>query len=488
MNKIEELAFIADRLDSQGLHREAGLIDRFLYRQAFVFSIFEKEAVKSLIRALTVLEPHSLISNPTVEVKLPPFPGLPRGRKATGTVAQRYVAILEWLNVFITEILEPNLKYQEDNEYYQTLVEYTKQYARDALNQLYTIFASIENEYDLLKKDADRLATRLNIISANPKSDDAIRDKFEEIKKEFYDIVVDLNTYLKKGNIDLTQLKDIVETTKGKLKNFLKDQKGKRADDLKSFFENGDLIYLNTKGPTFIEEDRDIDWYRKKARGSGDPRLMDLADSYKDMAARRNNTRKSREKQRRKLEGIHDTLEMFYGDFSEAHQGNGEALKGLSEVLKEDEKQLLLEQMNRLLQPLKRASLSKKAQEDFEMEDLEALPAEPTSVYPELAQIKRLAVRAERVMKELKLINRRYESAVQEEIQTAQLLRSTIEKAMLSKQIKRIDWDLFEKEVEDTIERVDRRVKFVSDKNDKAKDFLKTNFDGYKKVLEVLKI
>jgi len=485
MNKIEELAFIADRLDMQSLHREAELIDRFLYRQAFVFSIFEKEAVKSLVRALNVLEPHSLISNPSIEVTLPSFPGLPRGKKVTGTVAQRYISILEWLNVLVSQVLEPNLKHLAGNEHFETLVEYTKQYVQSALNQMYTVFSSVENEYELVKKDVERLVTRLNIISVNPKSDSEVRETLEEIKKEYYDIVADLNTYLKKGNIDINQFEDIIDATKEKIKNFLKDQKGKRTDDLKSLFEEGDLVYLSTKGPTFIEEDRDIDWYRQKARKSGDPRLIDLADAHKDIAATRSATRQSRGKWHRQLEGFRDTLEMLYDEFYEANRNNEKALGNLEGILNKEEKQEFIQKINRVLKPIKRASLSKMAI-DFELEGLETLPEPEDS--SELLNIKKLIAKAERAMKELKLINRRYENAVQEEIQSAQTLRSTIDETLSSRQVKRIDWDLFEKEVTDTVERIDRRVNFISNKSNKAKDFLKTNTDSYKKVLNVLKI
>lgn len=484
MKVLDELVFIADSLDQRGLHEEASLVDLFLCKKGSVFSLFEREAISSIVSALNELKKQSVISTPLRPLQLLSLQG--RRVPLKGNIAENYLTIYEWLSTFISEILRPNAEAVPDNEFYQGLLEFTT-YLKNALEGQYSRLLSIKSHYESFVKAINKLSQLFNSLTVNAALLDEDRienvaDKLDEIKQQYSALLVPLRR-LNEVNINIDDLESIIEDLGENLKIFLEDQ-SKEGDTLRSFLENAEVVSKtrDSKGERALS----FNWILENAKQVG-PEAGKLAEQYKAVDELKRGYRRQRMKAYSDLEKLIDILQDKYNYWMTRFKNEGideynvdsvfNKYGGFENFLNKVQFALEVYSPEQKVETSSYRILSKNAQEEFGLVPIE-----------EGAQVKEMEKLIERIL-EAKTVLEKSSQKWERSIGTSQALfkklSEEVKEALVSGHMKK-DWNLFKKQVDLLVEQAEKQFELVAKNDKKVSESLVPKIDSYNRVINLL--
>lgn len=487
-NYFDELVVIADSFDQRGLHEEAGLVDLFLYKKGSAFSLFEKEAVRSVTRALNELSKYSLISTPNTSAELLLSPSGKRA-KLEGTVAEQYLQIYEWLGAFMSEVVQPNAELVPDNETYQTLLEFSD-LLRKVFESQHSRLSSVKGYYDSFKDSSKALIEALNSLTINPNIGDKVEttevaDKLDEIKQEYFTITTPLRNVFQKGNINLTDFKGAVDNLIENMKMFLAVQGEKKNENaLRSLFEESKVI--GSKKPETEEKLRSFNWIVENANQAG-PKAEKMVQQWRAFAEFRDEFKKQKNKSYIKLETLLKHLQARYIYWMNRFKVEGVEEYNVESIFdKYHGFDNFVEKMKFALEVYS----PERVNDTVEANNIKGLRIAQTYFSPvgendQLKEIEQLATEVAESRDDLEESSKKWEKAVEGAHLLFQKIDEEVRGILITGRVQK-DWDLFKRQVNTLISQLDKQLDLIIKNNDKIVEAMIPKFGTFDKVTNVL--
>ena len=497
MKSFEQLVSIADILDQRGLHKEAGLVDLFLYKQGALFSHIEKAVTASIERALNELLKYSIISEPTESTAIYTSTGreLPLG----GNVINRLLLIQRELSILLDEVIVPNAKHIPDHTRYQAFEEFTR-YLQQAIDKQRSRLISTNDFLTQFKEEAKEVQNALQGITVNPAFMDDVPEVLDEIRQEYVEITKDLDRVTRKGNLPLEDFQGMVDALTENVKLFV-DKQNKSENGLSTLFEEAKI--RSGKRP---DTEHTLKWIIDQARNSSNEQVRKLGEYWKSVNEARRNAghaqRRSRGELQKALSKFLDTYEhcKYEPEVREVFPRGIDSLKArIEEQLNQENKEDGDEDEPETVAS-SQAGIVQKAEEFSYMQDVpseKSFTSSPGPNYTEdvaneyigtvnpVDDVLKWKEKVEEASKKLDQDYKRWEKLVAAAVILRDTLSGKIKDKVMTEQTKK-KWDSLKKQILDGTKILSKYIKVI-EKNDKiVKDALFPAVTSYARVIDVL--